>query len=194
MRVIGFSKPQGGEYEKKDNATITAEVSGKKYTCKVTVKNADATATNLEFKNVSGGDFIKGISKATASFTLDKTSTAVVVYVMNEDDESVYKKTFWKCKADTKYSFAWDGKNSKGSYVSAGDYKVIVKAGSIKTTSAEVTFCTASDFAEGDGSESNPYIVSSLEELQAVAKHNGRYFEQSQEIRDFLQKPNSLEL
>lgn len=167
---------------KAGTAKITAEVSGKKYVCKVTVKNADASAKALEFKNVSGGDFIKGISKATVSFTLDQTSTAVQIYIMNEEDKSVYKKTFSKCKVDTEYSFDWDGKNSKGTYVDDGNYKAVVKAGNVKTASLEVTFYTTSDFEKGDGSESNPYIVSSITELAAVAKHNGKYFEQSQDL------------
>lgn len=167
---------------KAGTAKITAEVSGKKYTCKVTVKNADATATALEFKNTSGGDFIKGISTATVSFTLNQASTAVQVYIMDENDKSVYKKNFSKCKADTEYSFEWDGKNTKGIYVGDGNYKAVVKAGSIKTTSFEITFYTTSDFEKGDGSQSNPYIVSSIAELTAVAKHNGRYFEQSQDL------------
>lgn len=163
---------------KAGKAKITAKVSGKKYYCTVTVKNANSKATNVKFKNAAGGDFIKGVSKATASFKLKYASTGVQVKVQTLGGKTVYTKTFSKCKANTAYSFTWNGKNSKGSYVSGGTYRLCIIAGSTKTYSKELKFITTKDFTAGDGSKSNPYQVKNLTQLKKVGKYNGRYFVQ----------------
>lgn len=166
---------------KPGTATITAKVGGKTYKCKITVVNASAKAKSVKFKNATGGEFVKGASKATVSFKLNNASTNVVVKVLDSDGKAVYTKKFAKCKKDEKYSFTWDGKNSKGKYVSKGLYKVCIIAGKTKTYSKELLF-NNQEFAGGDGSKKNPYKVSNVKQLKAVAKHNGMYFKQTKDI------------
>ena len=162
---------------KAGTAKITAKVSGKKYTCKVTVKNANSKATGVKFANATGGDFVKGVSKATASFKLNYTSTGVEVRIQTLSGKTVYTKTFAKCKENKAYSFTWNGKKKNGSYAGSGTYRLCIVAGTTKTYSKELKLY-AKEFQGGDGSKSNPYQVKTFAQLKNVNKYNGRYFVQ----------------
>lgn len=164
--------------KKAGKATVTAKSGGKKYICKVTVNNASSKARNVSFRNPTGGSFIKGISSATASFTLNYASTAVQVHVQTMSGSTVYTKTFAKCKENKPYSFTWNGKNKKGSYVNGGNYRLCIVAGKTKTYSSQLKFYTTKDFRGGDGSRSNPYQVATLAQLRSVNRYNGKYFVQ----------------
>ena len=165
---------------KPGTATIKGKVAGKTYTCKMTVKNADAKAQSVKFANVTGGEFVKG-SNATVSFKLANASTNVEVKILDSSNKAVYTKKYAKCKKNQQLSFVWNGKNSKGVAVSEGRYRVCIIAGTIKTYSKELTLC-AQEFAGGDGSKTNPYQVSNLTQLRAVNRHNGYYFKQTKNI------------
>ena len=162
---------------KAGTARIRAKVSKKTLTCTVKVKNANATAESVKFANATGGDFVKGVSNATVSFVLTNTSTDVKVRILNTLGNTVYTRTYAKCKANKVNSFAWNGKNSKGKYVGEGMYRACITAGSKKTYSNNLRFCPK-EFAAGDGSKSNPYQVKTLAHLRNVNKHNGRHFRQ----------------
>lgn len=162
---------------KAGTAKITAKVSGKKYTCKVTVKNVNSKASGVKFTNTTGGDFVKGMSKATASFKLNNTSTGVEVRIQTLSGKTVYTKTFAKCKENKPYSFTWNGKKKNGSYASSGTYRLCIVAGTTKTYSKELKLY-AKEFQGGDGSKSNPYQVKTFAQLKKVGKYNGRYFVQ----------------
>lgn len=164
--------------KKAGQATVTAKSGGKKYICKVTVNNASSKARNVSFRNPTGGSFIKGVSSATASFTLNYASTAVQVHVQTMSGSTVYTKTFAKCKENKPYSFTWNGKNKKGSYVNSGNYRLCIVAGKTKTYSSQLKFYTTKDFRGGDGSRSNPYQVATLAQLRNVNRYNGKYFVQ----------------
>ncbi|MCC8044428.1 MAG: Ig-like domain-containing protein [Clostridiales bacterium] len=168
------------------SATIKAKVNGKTYSCKVTVKNANATAKSLKFKTSDGGVFIAGTSTAKVSFKLSKTSTNVVVSIKSSSGTTVYKKTYSKCTSGTTYSFTWDGKKSSGSAASAGTYTVSVKAGSKTTTSSSLVI-KKQVFAGGTGSKSNPFQVSTLAQFLKIPEYNGYYFKQTANINGGLQ-------
>lgn len=146
------------------------------------VVEGDAVATTLTIENVSGGDFIKDVSEATVKFVLNNEASDVSVSVLDVTDTVVYATTFDSCEADKEYEFKWDGKKSDGNYATDGVYKVSVKAGTIETVSDTIRFYTANDFAGGDGSETNPYLVSNLEQLKKVGNKSTKYFKQSANI------------
>lgn len=174
--------------KKAGTAIIKAKVAGKTFTCKVTVKNigANAKAKSLKFKTVTGGEFVKGYAKAKGSFKLNVTSTNVKVDVLDASGKVVYTKIFAKCKKDDETTFIWDGKKTNGKYVKEGRYRICVTAGTKKTYSKELKFCSQ-EFAGGDGSKSNPYQVSDIAQLKAVTKHNGMSFIQTADL-DFKNK------
>jgi hypothetical protein len=173
-------------------ATIKAKTGTKTLSCKVVVSNRSSKAYGVSFSNTSGGDFIKGVSKATIKFKLKYTSTAVKVNIVTDTGSVVYTKTFSQCKENKPYTFTWNGKTSRGSYVTQGTYKVVIVAGNTKTTSETLKFYTSSGFDGGDGSKSNPYKVSTLSQLTKVTRYNGRYFVQTADINGDDANFNSL--
>lgn len=164
--------------KKAGKATVTAKSGGKRYICRVIVNNANSKARNVSFQNPTGGSFIRGVSNARVSFTLDYASTAVQVHVQTMSGSTVYTKTFAVCKENKPYSFTWNGKNKKGDYVSGGNYRLCIVAGKTKTYSSQLKFCATQDFRGGDGSKNNPYQVATLAQLRNVNRYNGKYFVQ----------------
>lgn len=162
------------------NTVIYAKVGNKKLSCKVKVVNADANPRNLTYKVKNNGDFVRGNS-VTVSFMLDKSSTNVKIMFINASNYAVYTKVVPSISKGKTYTLSWNGKNSRGNYVSTGGYKVCIQAGNIKTYTGSIRF-TTQDFAGGDGSTGNPYQVKTWSQLQKVAKHNGRCFKQVADI------------
>ena len=142
----------------------------------------DAIAETLTFETASGGDFIKDASEATVKFVLNGDSKNVTATIFNITNREVYTQSFENCQEGKEYTFNWDGKGTDGDYVSAGIYKVVVKAGTMETTSDTIQFLTENLFAGGDGSQSNPYLVSNLEQLKKVGSRNTKYFKQTADI------------
>ncbi|MCD7735461.1 MAG: Ig-like domain-containing protein [Lachnospiraceae bacterium] len=162
-------------------AKIRATVNGKTYSCKVTVKNANATAKSLKFTTSGGEYFIIGESKAKISFKLSATSANVVVYIKNSSDETVYKKSYKKCTKGKTYSFTWNGADTDGGMVSAGTYRVQVRAYETRTTS-DCLILYSQQFSGGTGTSSDPFRIASLEQLQNIPRFNGCYFRQTKDI------------
>lgn len=162
------------------NTVIYAKVGNKKLSCKVKVVNADANPRNLTYKVKNNGDFVRGNS-VTVSFMLDKSSTNVKIMFINASNYAVYTKVVPSISKGKTYTLSWNGKNSRGNYVSTGGYKVCIQAGNIKTYTGSIRF-VVQDFAGGDGSTGNPYQVKTWSQLQKVAKHNGRCFKQVADI------------
>ena len=159
------------------NVNITAKVSGKVLTCKVEVKNADSYAAELQIVGSNGGDFVSGESEAEVRFKLENTSTGVQGYIVDDEGEPVYTEIFKKCKKNKEYTFSWDGGDAD-----EGSYKAVIVAGDKWTASEEIYYYRESDFDGGNGSESNPYQVSNVSQLEAVARHNERHFIQTDDI------------
>lgn len=162
---------------KAGKATITAKIGSKSYTCKVTVVNADAHASSITVTSADGGDLIPGFSTAKISFVLDTTSTGVKVYIRDISDDTIKTLNVAKVKAGITNSLEWDIASS----VAPGGYIVTVVAGTVETTSNAFSIIS-NDFADGNGSKENPYVVSNLTEFKSVANHNGCYFKQSADI------------
>ncbi len=160
---------------------IKAKVGTKTYKCKVTVEDRNVKA-KVTFKTDGGGYFIKGESKAKITVKpYDYNCAKATVYVKNAANDTVYKKTLKNLTKDKSYSFTWRGKNSNG-YVYAGSYKITVKIGDKKSHSDYLSFKTKNDFADGNGSKSNPFIVSSASQLKKIVKYPNAYFKQSKNI------------
>ena len=162
--------------------TITATAGKKTYKCTVTVADRNVSAS-ASIKVSGGGYFIKGESKATVTVKPKKYNVAkAVVTIENASGDTVYKKTLTKLKKDTKYTFNWNGKNTKGKYVSSGTYVVKVKIGKKVSSSSNIQFYTKNDFADGNGSKSNPFMVSSTTQLKKIVKYPKAYFKQTKDL------------
>lgn len=161
--------------------TITAKVGSKKLKCKVTVKECNVSSS-VSFK-VNSGYFVKGESSATVTVKPKKYNAAkATVYIQNAEGKTVYKKTLTKLTKGKKYTFTWNGKNSKGNYVSGGSYRVKVKIGKKESYSSYLTFYAVNDFADGCGSSSNPFIVQNITHLKKTVKYPVGYFKQANDI------------
>lgn len=161
---------------------IYAKVSGKTYKCKVTVKDRNQTASK-SFKVNGGGSFVKGESTAKVTVKVKKYKAAkAYVYIKNSSGDTVYKKTLTNLSKNKSYSFNWSGKNSKGKYVSAGSYRVLVKVGETKTYSPYLKFITKNDFAGGNGSKSNPFEITTESQLSKIVKYPDAYFKQINDL------------
>lgn len=161
--------------------TITAKVGSKKLKCKVTVKDRNVSSS-VSFK-VNSGYFVKGESSATVTVKPKKYNAAkATVYIQNAEGKTVYKKTLTKLTKGKKYTFTWNGKNSKGNYVSGGSYRVKVKIGKKESYSSYLTFYAVNDFADGCGSSSNPFIVQNITHLKKTVKYPVGYFKQANDI------------
>lgn len=161
--------------------TVTAKAGSKNLKCKITVKDRDLKAS-VSFK-VSSGYFVKGESSATVTVKPLKYSCAkATVYIKDAEGDTVYKKTLKSLTKNKKYSFTWNGKNSKGKYVSGGSYRAVVKIGDKKTNSSYLTFYSKNDFADGNGSKSNPFIIQTGSQLKKIVKYPKGYFKQANDI------------
>ncbi|MBQ3137351.1 MAG: Ig-like domain-containing protein [Clostridia bacterium] len=162
--------------------TVTATVGKKKYKCTVTVKDRNVTAAT-SFKVNGGGYFVKGESTATVTVKPKKYNAyKATVYIENAAGDTVYKKTLSKLTKNKKYTFTWNGKNTKGKYVSTGSYRVKVKIGTKVSYSSYLTFYGVNDFADGNGSSKNPFIVQNITHLKKLVKYPTAYFKQANDI------------
>ncbi len=162
--------------------TVTATAGKKKYKCTVTVKDRNVTAS-ASFKVTGGGYFVKGESTATVTVKPKKYNAyKATVTVENAAGDTVYKKTLKKLTKNKKYTFTWNGKNTKGKYVSTGSYRVKVKIGSKVSYSDYLTFNAKNDFADGNGSKTNPFTVQSIAHLKKTVKYPSAYYKQVNDI------------
>ncbi len=162
--------------------TITATAGSKKYKCTVTVKDRNVTAAT-SFNVNGGGYFVKDESNATVTVKPKKYNVAkATVTIENAAGDTVYKKIFKKLTKNKKYTFTWNGKNTKGKYVSTGSYRVKVKIGTKISYSSYLTFYGGNDFADGNGSSKNPFIVQNINHLKKLPKYPVGYFKQANDI------------
>lgn len=162
-------------------ATITAKVGSKQYTCKVTVKDVN-TKASVKFKTTDSGYFISGTSSAKITVTPKSNCAKATVTIVNASGTKVYSKTYTSLKKGKSVSFTWNGKNSKGTYVAAGSYRVKVTIGTKNSYSSYLSVKAGGEFAGGTGSKSNPFQVSNLAQLKKIEKYNGCYFKQTADI------------
>ena len=164
------------------SAYIYAKVGSKTYKCKITVIDRNLKAS-VSFKVKNGGYFINKVSTATAAFQVKNYDCAKAsAYIVNSEGKSVYSKVFNNVKKNKQYSFSWDGKNTKGNYVPAGSYRVLIRIGDGKAYSSYLSVKSKNDFAGGNGSASNPFLVSSASQLRLIVKYPNAYFKQTKDL------------
>ena len=162
--------------------TVTAKTGNKTLKCKVTVKDRNVTAST-SFKVVGGGYFINKESKATVAFKPKSYNAAkVTVYIVNSTGDSVYKKTFTNCTKNKKYSFSWNGKNSKGKYVPTDSYRVKVVIGKKASYSSYLSVYSKNYFADGNGSKSNPFLIETENQLKSIVRFPNAYYKQMNDL------------
>lgn len=164
------------------STTITAKAGSKTLKCKVTVKDRNVTAST-SFKVSGGGYFINRESKATVAFKPKKYNAAkVTVYIINSAGEGVYKKTFTNCTKNKKYTFTWNGKNSKGKYVPTDSYRVKVVIGKKISYSSYLSVYSKNYFADGNGSKSNPFLIETENQLKSIVRFPNAYYKQINDL------------
>ena len=156
--------------------------------CDTPAQAANTAIKTATMKTTTGGDFVKGVSKAKISFKLSGKKSDVVVSILNESGKTVYKKTLRGCAVGKTYSITWAGKDSKGKYVREGNYRAKITAGKATKKTSSLKFIVKSGFAGGDGSKTYPYKVANATQFKNIAKHNGRNFIQTANI-SFGEKP-----
>ena len=95
--------------------------------------------------------------------------TDVKASVTDATGKTYYSKTFSSCTKNKEYSFQWNGKTSNGKNVEAGAHRICITAGTTKTYSAYLRVHAKTGFSGGNGSSSNPYKVSNLEQLRKIS-------------------------
>ena len=168
--------------KKAGKAIVTATTSGKQLKCAVTVKNVNAKANKIIFKTTDGGDFVLNSTKANVKFKMAADCTDVKASVTDATGKTYYSKTFSSCTKNKEYSFQWNGKTSSGKNVEAGAYRICITAGTTKTYSGYLRVYTKTGFSGGNGSSSNPYKVSNLEQLRKISLYPDKHFVQTANI------------
>lgn len=168
--------------KKAGKAIVTATTSGKQLKCAVTVKNINAKANKITFKTTDGGDFVLNSTKANVKFKMAADCTDVKASVTDATGKTYYSKTFSSCTKNKEYSFQWNGKTSNGKNVEAGAYRICITAGTTKTYSAYLRVYAKTGFSGGNGSSSNPYKVSNLEQLRKIGLYPNKHFVQTANI------------
>lgn len=157
-----------------------------------TVSAEAATAAKVSkasIKTTTGGDFVKGVSKAKVSFQISGKKSDVTVSILNSSGKSVYKKTLSGCSTGKTYTVEWAGKTNAGKWVKEDSYRAQVTAGKSSKKTVALKFIVKSGFAGGDGSKKYPYKVANQAQLKNVVKHNGKNFVQTANI-NFNQEAN----
>ena len=162
--------------------TIKAKTSNKTFKCTVTVKDRNVSSS-VDIKVNGGGYFVKGESTAKVTVKPKKYNAAkATVVIKNASGTTVYKKTLTKLEKNKSYSFDWDGKNTKGKYVSTGSYTVKVKIGEKTSSSSAIKFYAKNDFAGGNGAKKNPFVIASTTQLKKIVKYPKAYFKQTKDL------------
>lgn len=136
----------------------------------------------VEFAIADGGYFIGGESTAVITVTADANLTSAKLEVLDAADTTVYKTTVSDLKKDTPVSVEWDGKNDSGEFVSSGDYTVSVGYGEQTAKAEGLTFTAENYFSDGNGSEANPFLISSKEDIENIIRYPRAYFKQVKDI------------
>lgn len=145
-----------------------------------------------------GGSFIGGESKATFRITANEDVGGIVtLYIFDQYNKTVFSTELAKSMQKKQTATAaWDGIDKDGDYVSTGDYTVFVEAKNANDRLQEdLHFITKAEKpfpAGGNGSEQNPFLVSSVADLEKISRYPRNYFKQTQDIDYDLSVARSL--
>ena len=167
-------------------ATITVTTKGKNSSgnkiskkVTVTVENNDCEASSINISVSGGGALVQGESSAVVTFRMAEACSAVNVKLLNESGAAVYETTLTNVAKDTDTTVTW----SPSAAIAAGKYKVSITAGSI-TTAPEDAVITLYEqvFADGNGSSSNPFLVSTYAQFCRIGGFPACCFKQTADI------------
>jgi hypothetical protein len=174
------------------STTITLTNSVNKESCVIKVK-VTAVPVNATFQEptVSTGAklFIAGENSMNFKFSLDRKAANVLFRIYDESGDVLRTIQVGTLKASKTKSVAWDGKDESGNPVD-GTFTYGVIADGTKTVGGTGRVYAASPFGKGDGTQSNPYLVSDQSEFALIKSYNGCYFAQDADI-DFGYDPFS---
>lgn len=140
--------------------------------------NAKTTRiSSISIKN--GKNFQPGKNNLTIIVKLTSITSKMKISIINSEKKVV--RTYSAKNVKTK-KIVWNGKNSKGSYVSAGKYKVKAVVGKVSKFSKSITLKASSAFLGGKGTKTSPYKVGSISQLKKLKLYNGCYFIQNNDI------------
>lgn len=170
--------------KKVGKTTITFTNSVNDESCTLTVKvTALPVTAAFQAPTVSDGanHFIVGENSMIFSFHLNRDAKKTNFKIYNSSNEVVRVFSLGAASAKKKMTVAWDGIGDDGNPVD-GSFKYAVVADGTKTTGGSGRVLSASPFGRGDGTQSNPFLVSNLAELQLVKEYNGSCFAQDADI------------
>lgn len=161
---------------------FTNSVNGEYCTLNVKVTALPVIATfETPSVNTGASAFIVGENVMCYGFQLNRTAKNVKFKVYGENGAVVRTYSLGGLKANSRMTVLWDGLDESGSPVN-GDYVYAVIADGTKTTGGSGKVYGSSPFGQGDGTESNPFMVSSMGELYLIREFNGAHFVQDAEI------------
>lgn len=151
-------------------------------TLKVKVTALPVTATIQNPSINTGADvFIAGENMMNFTFQVNRSAQNVSLRIYNTSGDIVRRFDIGALAAKKTTSILWDGLDADGIPMD-GTYKYAVVADGTKTSGGSGKVYAASPFGKGDGTESNPFLVSDLDELLLIKSFNGAHFVQDAEI------------
>lgn len=162
--------------------TCSNGANNETFRVRVKVTNVPVNVTNMKVATDDGGDFVYGVNAFKMTFRQDLTSKNTVLYFIDRNGETIYKKRLGKVPAKKNFSVVWDGSDSQGTGYE-GEFRLKFVADGYTTRFWDYYKCYAqSPFAGGNGTKQMPYEVTNADQLKKMADFNGRYFIQTQDI------------
>ncbi len=162
--------------------TFTNSANSESCTLKVKVTGVPIAATFEKPAISTGGKaFVVGSNTMNFSFKLNHPAKKVVFKVYGPANEVAQTFEFTDVGANKPQSVVWNGLDADGR-VMAGTFKYAVVADGTKTSGGKAVVYAESPFGVGDGSPSNPFRVTNLDELRRVRDFNGACFAQDADI------------
>lgn len=170
--------------KKVGSTTITFTNSVNKESCTMKVK-VTALPVNAIFQtssvNTGADTFVIGENKMNFAFQLDRKAANTVFKIYDGDGQVARVFDLGALDAKKVTSILWDGLDDMGQPMN-GVFKYAVVADGTKTSGGSSTVFSSSPFGRGDGTENNPFLVSSLSELCLIKNFNGAHFAQDADI------------
>lgn len=131
--------------------------------------------------NTGANTFVVGENAMSFAFQLNRSAKATYFKFYNADNDVVRVFDLGSVSANRLVHISWDGCDEQGNPQN-GTFKYAVVADGTKTSGGTGTVHAVSPFGKGDGTENNPFLVSSLTELRKIKNYNGACFVQDEEI------------
>ena len=166
---------------KDPSAKTYVELERWKLKVKVTALPVDAKFRDASI-STGANELIVGESKFVVPFSLNRASAKTYFKVYDESGAIVRSISLGSVKANTTKKVEWDGKDNDGNPLSGTFTYAVIADGNRTDGKNVVKVLPASPFGKGDGSQTNPYLVSNQIELYLMKNYNGAYFAQDADI------------